>query len=154
MMNSREAEFVSNFRFQKRQGYLDWRKIISVNLEQVVATRDLAALDENLHALTYADLTSDDIAMFSEETNVVQLFRLSQLTLEFLVQSNQMLRASRNDWANEVARLQALNEKLETKVKDLKRQLKDANKNKGLWRVCCPAWVASSSSFLMYIVRS
>ena len=72
------------FRFEPRRTRIDWRLLHGVNPDDVVRDMNIDALEGVLDTLTFGDIGADDVRLFTE-TNFRKLFRLSQLTVEYLL---------------------------------------------------------------------
>lgn len=86
-------DFRKDFFFRRRHGALDWTKLRSVDLERVVRTVDVDALQENVEHVTFADISEADLAQLTD-ANFLQLFRLTQLIIEYLLNVQNFLLAS------------------------------------------------------------
>jgi len=86
----------TEFFFRRRNGKLDWRSINTLDLERVVATVDVDTLQEHVESLTFADINEDDLYGQSD-SSIIQLFRLSQLIIEYLLNvQNYLLHAQKS----------------------------------------------------------
>ena len=83
-MSDNSIDLRKNFFFRPRNGLLNWRKIASVDLEHVVKTVDVNILQDNIEHITFADLTENELKSV-HPANVIQLYRLSQLIIEYLL---------------------------------------------------------------------
>ena len=86
-------DFRKDFFFRRRSGALDWSKIRKVDLERIVRTVDVDELQENVENITFADITERDLEQLTD-ANFLQLFRLSQLIIEYLLNVQNFLLAS------------------------------------------------------------
>ena len=82
--STREVVPQSTFTFQERRGRIDLGRLAAVDIERVVATRDIDALQDNLQNITFGRLTKEDLRCFSEE-QFVKLFELAQVSTAQLV---------------------------------------------------------------------
>ena len=73
-----------NFRFRQRRGQLNLRRIAALDIDKLVRTVDVDALQSNLHNLCFADLKAGNLHLYSDE-HFVKLFRVAQLTVEVLL---------------------------------------------------------------------
>ena len=80
------ASAPKGFYFKPRRMRLDWLKIGSLNLQRVIDDCDISVLQNNLEHLTFADVTPEDLGYFRDHTNVLKVFRLCQLTMEYLLE--------------------------------------------------------------------
>lgn len=78
------------FKFSERQGRVNWRALINTNLEQVADQIDLRQLESLLQNITYAELDRDDFERMGD-AHFCKLFRLAQLSIEYLVYTQNYL---------------------------------------------------------------
>ncbi|KAJ8310307.1 hypothetical protein KUTeg_012172 [Tegillarca granosa] len=79
-----------NFAFRKRYEKVDWRKIASVDVDQISRTLDFNALQDNILNITFCNIEAElDLRMV--DPNFVKLFKLAQLTIEYLLHSQEYL---------------------------------------------------------------
>ena len=99
----------------------DWGSVNNVDLERVVEYRDGAALQRNFDNICFADINEADFPMFTEPANVVQLFRLMQLTMEYQLHVQTQLMdtiRSQKEW---IDAHQHRNAKLRKELEELRR---------------------------------
>lgn len=72
------------FYFKPRRETLNWRVLLSLNLEKIMDKVDIDTLESITKNLTFARVDFNDLRYFNE-TNFVQVFRLSQLIIEYLL---------------------------------------------------------------------
>uniref|UniRef100_A0A7R9YCD3 Ubiquitin-like domain-containing protein n=1 Tax=Pinguiococcus pyrenoidosus TaxID=172671 RepID=A0A7R9YCD3_9STRA len=72
------------FYFQQRSGRLDLRRLSRIDLERVVREVDVDTLQMHLENLCYSDISEGDLA-FASDAQVLQVLKLSQLTVEYLL---------------------------------------------------------------------
>jgi len=133
-MSWEEVEFRNDFFFRRRNGKLDWRKLANVDLERVVSTVDVATLQDNVEHITFADVGEDDLRYFTD-ANFMQLFRLTQLIIEYLINVQNFLLDCGNEKDKRNAELlaahQAMQDKCklkDDKIRKLRSELKYARK--------------------------
>ena len=68
--------WAKDFRFQRRHGRLDWRKLSSVDIDRVMRDVELDALEDNLENITFAEISEDDLRYFTD-SNFLKLFRMA-----------------------------------------------------------------------------
>ncbi|XP_048745463.2 cilium assembly protein DZIP1-like isoform X2 [Ostrea edulis] len=79
-----------NFAFRKRYERIDWRRIASIDVDQVARTLDFNALQDNIMNLTFCNIEAEmDVRMV--DPNFIKLFKLAQLTIEYLLHSQEYL---------------------------------------------------------------
>jgi zinc finger protein DZIP1 len=127
-------DFRKDFFFRRRHGALNWAKVLSVDLERVVRTVDIDALQDNVEHITFCDIGEADLARLTD-ANFLQLWRLTQLIIEYLlnVQNFLLAAAQRRDHAAEQV-LQALQQERaqaaerEEELRNLRREVKHNRK--------------------------
>ncbi|TYZ57542.1 hypothetical protein PybrP1_005414 [[Pythium] brassicae (nom. inval.)] len=72
------------FSFRQRAGKLDTRAIARLDLERIVATTDIDAIQRHVENLAFADVTIEDVQHYSD-VYFLKLFQIAQLTLEYLL---------------------------------------------------------------------
>ncbi len=72
------------FKDRATGGRINWRQLMNVDLEKVTKEIDLQTLETLLNNVTYANLDRDDLERLGDQ-HFVKLFRLSQLTIEYLL---------------------------------------------------------------------
>ncbi|XP_059169975.1 cilium assembly protein DZIP1L-like isoform X2 [Physella acuta] len=78
------------FSFRKRVERMDWRKIASVDIDHISRTLDFTTLQENIMNITFCNLEAE-MDIRSIDPNFVKLFKLAQLTIEYLLHSQEYL---------------------------------------------------------------
>eukprot|EP00752_Nemacystus_decipiens_P010049 g8959.t1 len=82
-----------SFYFQQRSGKLDMRAIGRVDVDSVVKNVDIDTLQAHLENITFAHVSEDDLRLYSDQC-FLNLFRLSQLLLEYLLSVQDTLATS------------------------------------------------------------
>ncbi|XP_060079369.1 cilium assembly protein DZIP1-like isoform X2 [Ylistrum balloti] len=116
-----------SFAFRKRFERVDWRKIASVDINQIAQTLDFNALQENIMNITFCNIEAElDLRMV--DPNFVKLFKLAQLSIEYLLHSQEYLTGVITSMEEKVKKSQE--EQNETKQAEdkLKQQLADVKK--------------------------
>jgi hypothetical protein len=120
----------NSFFFQQRRGKLDMRSLARVDIERVIEECDVGTLQVHLENLTFSDLTTDDMVSYTDE-HFLKLFRLSQLTIEYLLNVQNALLTYSRSVEEETERLKAAADEGDrrlksrgSKVNSLKRSLK------------------------------
>jgi hypothetical protein len=85
----------ASFRFQERRGRLDMRAISRLDIDSIVSSVDVGTLQAHLANLTFGRLAREDLVAFTDD-NVVKLFQLSQLTIEYMMNVQARLHAHCN----------------------------------------------------------
>lgn len=114
---------------------VDWRKIAALNVDQMAQAFDVNILQENIHSITFCDIESE-VDMRLVDPNYVKLFKLSQLTIEYLLNSQDylthqltLLEENMEQYKQKVEDAQAQCDKLH---KDLEKVAKESHKRKKL----------------------
>ncbi|XP_078614709.1 cilium assembly protein DZIP1L-like [Branchiostoma floridae x Branchiostoma japonicum] len=80
----------TGFQFRKRFERVDWRKIASVDVDRISRELDFHSLQDNIMNITFCDIQQEvDLRMV--DPTFVKLFRLAQLTIEYLLHSQDYL---------------------------------------------------------------
>ncbi|XP_067948960.1 cilium assembly protein DZIP1L-like isoform X2 [Watersipora subatra] len=130
-----EALLAKPFAFKRRFERVDWRKLASVNLEQIARDLDFNALQENLTNIAFCNIEMElDLRLI--DPNFVKLFRLGQLTIEYLLYSQEYLSETivtlEGRVKNQLKNEENLMEKLRVLEKNLERMKKEGHKRKRL----------------------
>jgi len=80
----------NGFFFQQRRGHLNLRSLASINLEKLVREVDIDLLQSHIENITFCNLREEDLRYLTDP-QVVKLFRVSQLMLEYLLYSQDQL---------------------------------------------------------------
>lgn len=88
----------NGFYFRQRRGHLNLRKFESLDLERIIREVDVDLLQQSLEEITFSKFSEHEIQFFSDK-QVVKLFNLAQLTIEYLLYSQEKLVGSLNDLA-------------------------------------------------------
>ena len=120
----------NSFFFQQRRGKLDMRSLARVDIERVIEECDVGTLQVHLENLTFSDLSTDDMVSYTDD-HFLKLFRLSQLTIEYLLNVQNALLTYSRSVEEETERLKAAADEGDrrlkarhSKVHSLKRSLK------------------------------
>jgi len=82
-INSRPAS-LPPFTFQEKTGYINWEQISKVDVESLKKNGDLSLIQNYAQGLVYSDLRKTDLDKINNP-NFVKLFKLSQLSIEYLL---------------------------------------------------------------------
>ncbi|KAI8912098.1 hypothetical protein DFJ77DRAFT_512157 [Powellomyces hirtus] len=80
---------MAGFYFRRRRERLNWRLLASMNVDQIMKEVDIKALQDIMENLTFCDLEGEDLRY--PDQNIVKLLQLAQLTIEYLLHSQQYL---------------------------------------------------------------
>ena len=78
------------FFFQQRRGRLDLRAVSQVDLERVIRDVDVDVLQAFLENITFSNLREEDLRFLTDQL-VIKLFRISQMTIEYLLYAQENL---------------------------------------------------------------
>lgn len=78
------------FFFRQRRGRLNLRKLEGIDMDRMIREVDVDTLQQHLEDLTFSLFNEDDLQFFSDR-QVVKMFRLAQLTIEYLLYSQGQL---------------------------------------------------------------
>lgn len=81
------------FVFQRRSERVDWRNLASLDLDHVIRTLDVDALQRHLANTTFCDIRTENLQ--GVDANFVKLFELAQLTLEYVLFAQEHLAAAK-----------------------------------------------------------
>ncbi|XP_022237961.1 zinc finger protein DZIP1L-like isoform X2 [Limulus polyphemus] len=120
--------------FQKRCGYVDWKKLASVDVDQVARNLDFRALQENISNVTFCNIESEVIPG-SVDPNFLKLFKLAQLMIEYLLHSQeyltevlQVIEEKHEQTSKELSELQALRVNDQKQLQELRKENKKRRK--------------------------
>ena len=80
----------NGFFFQQRRGHLNLRALANINLDKLVREVDIDLLQSHIENITFCNLREEDLRYFTDP-QIVKLFRVSQLMLEYLLYSQDQL---------------------------------------------------------------
>ncbi|KAJ1386988.1 Iguana/Dzip1-like DAZ-interacting protein N-terminal-domain-containing protein, partial [Ochromonadaceae sp. CCMP2298] len=80
----------SGFFFQQRRGHLNLRSLAAINIDKLVREVDVDTLQVHIENITFCNLREEDLRYLTDP-QIVKLFRVSQLTLEYLLYSQDKL---------------------------------------------------------------
>lgn len=84
------AVSLHGFQFHSRCQRIDWRKIAAVDIDKVAREVDVDTLQNNINHLTYCDIETE-LEGTTVDPNFLKLFKLAQLSIEFLIHSQESL---------------------------------------------------------------
>ncbi|KAK7154851.1 hypothetical protein R3I93_009713 [Phoxinus phoxinus] len=104
-----------SFKFRARRENVDWRRINAVDVDRVACEMDFHALQENITAVTFCNVEGERCHRCQSPVDpaLIKLFRLAQLTVEYLLHSQDCLSVS----------LQAAEERLLTEAREREQLL-------------------------------
>jgi len=90
--NNNDSMYFGNFNFKKRREHLDWRMLASIQLDSILYNVDIQKLQEILYNITFSNIEFEDTSSF--DPNLVKLFQIAQLIIEYLLYSQNVLKNS------------------------------------------------------------
>ncbi|GLG95467.1 Uncharacterized protein GBIM_02420 [Gryllus bimaculatus] len=124
------------FRFSLKRGRVDWHKIEVIDIDHLIQERDLTSLKDNLPNIMNYNLESEfDVKIL--DRSFVKLFKLAQLSIDYLMYSEQHLfncvELIREEYASCIKDNEKLKKDLKKKddiTKNLKKKIKEKGKMK------------------------
>lgn len=122
-----------SFKFSSEKKKVDWRRINAVNIDSLISKADIEALQEHIRDVTFCSLESVRCTrcLSPLDPTLVKLFRLGQLSLEWmqhcqekLVLGLQYIEDKLKRSATEFLKLQTKTEKQEEKMRKMVSELK------------------------------
>lgn len=123
------------FAFRKRFEKIDWRRIASIDIDSVARTLDFNALQDNIMNITFCNIEGElDVRMV--DPNFIKIFKLAQLTIEYLLHSQEFLTAKLTSLESNLKKSNEEHEETKTNLAKLKEELtavkKESHKRKKL----------------------
>lgn len=84
------------FFFQQRRGHLNLRGFAGVDLEKMIREVDVDLLQLHIENITFCNLREEDLR-YMTDPQVIKLFKIAQLTIEYLLYSQDTLVTNLND---------------------------------------------------------
>ncbi|XP_067315085.1 cilium assembly protein DZIP1 isoform X2 [Pseudorasbora parva] len=114
-MSTTSTSIPPPFKFRARRENVDWRRINAVDVDRVACELDFHALQEHINAVTFCSVEGERCHRCQSPVDpaLIKLFRLAQLTVEYLLHSQDCLSAS----------LQAAEERLLTEAREREQLL-------------------------------
>jgi zinc finger protein DZIP1 len=88
----------SGFFFRQRKGKLNLRKLEAIDLEKVIREVDIDVLQQFIENITFSEFQDYDIHYLTDK-HIVKLFKVAQLTIEYLLFSQRKLVNNLSDLA-------------------------------------------------------
>lgn len=86
----------NGFFFQQRRGHINLRSLNKLDLDRLVREVDIDLLQLHIENLTFSSLREEDLR-YMTDPQVIKLFKISQLTIEYLLYSQDQLVTSLNN---------------------------------------------------------
>ncbi|CAH1782194.1 unnamed protein product [Owenia fusiformis] len=115
------------FAFKRRFERVDWRKIASIDVDRISRNLDFHVLQENILNITFCNIEAE-LDMGSVDPNFVKLFKLAQLTIEYLLHSQEFLSTNTAQVEDKLKQSQHENEETINQLEKVKQDLADMKK--------------------------
>ena len=86
----------NGFFFQQRRGHLNLRSFASIDLEKLIREVDVDLLQLHIENLTFCNMREEDLK-YMTDPQVIKLFKISQLIIEYLLYSQDTLVTNLNE---------------------------------------------------------
>ncbi|KAL3846509.1 hypothetical protein ACJMK2_017489 [Sinanodonta woodiana] len=116
-----------SFAFRKRYERVDWRKIASLDIDNVSRTLDFNSLQENIINITFCNIEAELDTRYVDP-NFVKLFKLAQLTIEYLLHSQEFLTLKLTALEDKIKTAHEDHEKTKKTLEELNRELTEVKK--------------------------
>ncbi|TGZ71050.1 hypothetical protein CRM22_002855 [Opisthorchis felineus] len=93
------------FVFRQRKEKVDWRRLASIDVTRVINEMDVGTLQDVLPSVAFCDITCE-VDMRYVDSNLIKLFQLAQLLVEYLLHSQSYLISSVDSLKEENSSLQ------------------------------------------------
>ena len=90
------------FYFQQKRIKLDLRSLSKLDLNRIVRDVDLDSLQSQLENIAFGQLNEDDLRFMTDQ-HIIKLFKISQLTIEYLLYAQEQLTTSLHGLATKYA---------------------------------------------------
>ena len=111
-----------SFSFQQKTETLNWDMVTHADIDQITQNTDITRLEHLLQNISNAKLENTDLRRIGDK-NVIKLFKVGQLTLEYLLfaqqQSEHQLDFAEQQYKHQLASCKALEEKVKTRQKTI-----------------------------------
>ncbi|GAX82377.1 hypothetical protein CEUSTIGMA_g9805.t1 [Chlamydomonas eustigma] len=84
------------FKFESRRARIDWRLLHGVDINPIIRDVDLDTLEKVTSIIAFGDVEAED-TRYLTEMNFIKIFRLAQLTIEYLLYVQDCLQTT-NTW--------------------------------------------------------
>ncbi|XP_063068371.1 cilium assembly protein DZIP1 isoform X2 [Engraulis encrasicolus] len=135
--HSSSAVSLPPFRFRTRRENVDWRRISALDVDRVASELDFQTLQDHITGVTFCSVDAERCQRCQApvDASLLKLFRLSQLTVEYLLHSQDYLSLSLQAAEERVQaeqrekeQMQVAFEKRDAELKSLKDELKQRKK--------------------------
>ncbi|MPC20259.1 Zinc finger protein Dzip1 [Portunus trituberculatus] len=112
----------------QRRERIDWHKLASIDLHDLTLGCPIEVLQENLTQIAFCDAETEfDLGTVSGQRNLLKMFRLSQLTVQYLFMSQDFMETQLKEVQEEAQQLSEKYQQVKTK---LLQQVEEAKKMK------------------------
>lgn len=111
-----------SFKFQQKKEPLNWEAVRQTDIQQLMASNDVDRLENVVGNLARAQLSREDLRLFGDK-NLIKLFKVGQLTLEYLTYQHQHADVLLNSELDAYQAKQAEAKPLEEETKRGRQQL-------------------------------
>ena len=112
----------SNIEFKQRFGKINWNQIIQLDLDSILSHGDIESLQGILENLTYSTLDRDDIERIGD-SNLIKVFKLSQLSIEYLIGIHSQLDISGKEFVSKQKKYYDENQVLKESLVELEKEV-------------------------------
>ncbi|KAF5398144.1 Zinc finger protein DZIP1L [Paragonimus heterotremus] len=117
------------FIFRKRMEKIDWRRLAAADVNRIASQIDVETLQELLSSVAFCDITTEIDTRYVD-ANLIKLFQLAQLLVEYLLYSQDYLTSTVNALKEE-------NEGLKSNLAQIQQQLAEkTNRLNAVRREC------------------
>ncbi|GAB4818914.1 hypothetical protein N2152v2_005960 [Parachlorella kessleri] len=113
---------LSHFSFQQPRARIDWRALHSVDVDCLVRGTDIDALERVLDVVAFGDIEAEDARNLTPH-NFIKLFRIAQLTVEYLLFVQDRLAGDNCAMKGELGKLRSQVAVLQLKVKEQREEV-------------------------------
>jgi Iguana/Dzip1-like DAZ-interacting protein N-terminal len=117
-------QIISNLElsFKQRYGKINWDQVRDLDLETILSQGDIESLQSVLENLTYSILDRDDIQRIGD-SNLIKVFKLSQLAMEYLISIHAQLDTHGKDFLKKQKKLYQDNQELKDSLTELEKEV-------------------------------
>ena len=96
---SSSSTTIPPFKFRQRRESVDWRRVSAVDVDLVASELDFLTLQEHVQGVTFCSVEGERCPRCQSPVDpaLLKLFRLAQLTVEYLLHSQEVLTLSLQD---------------------------------------------------------
>jgi zinc finger protein DZIP1 len=121
-----------SFTFRKRHARIDWRKLAAVDVDKVAREVDVGSLQDNLYNVAFCNIDGEEFQ--GMDPHFMKLFKLAQLTMEYLMYTQQYLNSQVTELQQKLKdvseEMECCKKELATRNDDLKAVKKENRKRR------------------------